>query len=346
MVDSTSRAAPVAGHWAHRPVLFALLAVLAAACAAPAPPAPPPGSPAAEPATAPPLTSAPAGRVLAIGTAPEGVVADPVTHLVAVGVREPNRLALVDGRTGDITQRVLLPGHLRHLQLAAPGGPVLVPDEDSDALLTVALPGGTVTSQVRTGASPHDATVAGDGSIFAANEGGSTVVVIRRGTVVHTFTDATQPAGLAAVGTSVGLVDVRQDNLRLYDAASLTSTGDLPAGQGPTHVVADKRGRLAVIDTRGNAVLLYELGPHPRQIARLDLPGTPYGVTYDPVRDRLWVTLTAKNELVGIDESGAQAQVTSRVPTVRQPNTVAVDSATGRLFVTGTVDGVLQLIDQ
>jgi hypothetical protein len=30
---------------------------------------------------------------------------------------------------------------------------------------------------------------------------------------------------------------------------------------------------------------------------------------------------------------------------VRQPNTIAVDHTTGRLFVTGTDDGVLELID-
>ncbi|WP_329052931.1 hypothetical protein OG738_09520 [Amycolatopsis sp. NBC_01488] len=49
--------------------------------------------------------------------------------------------------------------------------------------------------------------------------------------------------------------------------------------------------------------------------------------------------------MVGIDlSSGTPAEVT-RLPTVRQPNTVGVDSATGRLFVTGTADGVLELID-
>src|SRR5262249_3206150 len=35
--------------------------------------------------------------------------------------------------------RVPLSGALHHLQLAAPGGPVVVPDEDAGALLTVAL---------------------------------------------------------------------------------------------------------------------------------------------------------------------------------------------------------------
>jgi DNA-binding beta-propeller fold protein YncE len=34
-----------------------------------------------------------------------------------------------------------------------------------------------------------------------------------------------------------------------------------------------------------------------------------------------------------------------RLPTVGQPNTVAVDSATGRVFVAGRADGSLQIID-
>jgi hypothetical protein len=59
----------------------------------------------------------------------------------------------------------------------------------------------------------------------------------------------------------------------------------------------------------------------------------------------LWVTLTARNEVVGLDLGVDPPAFAARLPTVRQPNTVAVDSATGRLFVTGTDEGVLQIID-
>jgi DNA-binding beta-propeller fold protein YncE len=325
-------------------VTVLLVTALLAGCGSTAPPPAPPLPPPAEPAAAPAVSTPSAGQLVAVGSAPEGVVADPVTHLVAVGVRQPNTLVLLDGRTGQITARVALPGHLRHLQLAKPGGPVLVPDENSDALLTVTL-AGTVTSRVHTGVSPHDATEAGNGLMFAANEGGASVAVVRGNTVVHTFTDVVQPAGLAAVGTLVGLVDVRQNTLHVYDAAALKPITQLPAGAGPTHVVADRRGHLVVIDTRGNAVLFYQLTPTIQQIGRLALPGTPYGVTYDPTRDRLWVTLTALNQLTGIDLGGAGPRIVARIPTVRQPNTVAVDSGTGRLFVTGTDAGVLELID-
>jgi DNA-binding beta-propeller fold protein YncE len=280
-----------------------------------------------------------------VGNSPEGVVADPQTHIVAVGVRYPFALALLDATTGAVLRKVALPGGLRHLQLAAPGGPVLVPDEGANRLIRVALPGGEITSEVMTGVVPHDATAAAAGTVFVANELGHSVVALRGDRIVHTFTDVTQPAGLAAVGNLVGLVDVRENTLTIYDAQRLQRVAELPAGAGPTHVVADKRGHLAVIDTRGGAVLLYEVQPAVRQIGRVELPGTPYGVAYDPTRDRLWVTLTALNEVIGLNLSASQPVLATPLPTVRQPNTVAVDSATGRLYITGTADGVLEIIE-
>ena len=35
----------------------------------------------------------------------------------------------------------------------------------------------------------------------------------------------------------------------------------------------------------------------------------------------------------------------ARYPTVRQPNSVAVDPASGRVFVTGKADGQLQILE-
>jgi DNA-binding beta-propeller fold protein YncE len=325
-----------------------LAAAVIAGCGSTPPAAAPPAAPlppAAEPAHAPVPTAPPAGRTVPVGAAPEGVVVDPQTHIVAVGVRDPAALTLLDATTGAVLRKVALPGALRHLQLAGPGGPVLVPDEGSNRLLRVALPGGEITSQVITGVVPHDATQAANGTVFVANELGPSVVAVRGDQVVHTFTDVTQPAGLAAVGNLVGLVDVRENTLTVYDAERLQRVAEVPAGAGPTHVVADKRGHLAVIDTRGGAVLLYELSPTLRQIGRVELPGTPYGVAYDAVRDRLWVTLTALNEVIGLNLNASAPVLATPLPTVRQPNTVAVDSATGRLFVTGTDQGVLEIIE-
>lgn len=343
---------------ARRALLALTLATVAltAACSGPPPPAtmdapgvpnrfPEPLPPPAEPAVAPALTAAPAGRTVPVGAVPEGIVADGPSRRVAVGVREPNQLVLLETESGAVAGRVPLPGVLRHLQLAAPGGPVLVPDESSNALIQVALPGGAVTSQAITGTSPHDATRAANGTIFAANEGGGTVVAIRDGRVVHTFTDVTQPAGLAPVGDRVGLIDVRDNSLTIYDTNTYEGILELPAGAGPTHLVADRHGRMIATDTRGGQILVYEPGGTPRRVGQVAVPGEPYGITYDPVRDRLWVTVTATNQLIGYDMTDPTPREIARIPTVRQANTVAVDPDTGRLFVTGTDDGTVQIID-
>jgi DNA-binding beta-propeller fold protein YncE len=323
----------------HGPVLVAFLACLlwsTSGCGS---------AGAGEPADAPRPHTAPAGRVVAIGPQPEGVVADPTTHVVAVAVRDPHELVLVDGRSGTVTARTPLPGRLRHLQLAAPGGPVLVPNESTGSLVTVALPEGRVLADTPIGRYAHDATAAADGTIAVADEFGKALVLLRAGQVVHRFTDVTQPGGLAAAGNLVGLVDVGAHELAVYDTTRRVRIGRTSAGEGPTHIVSDRRGRFIVVDTRGQRLLVYGPVPRLRRVATVPLAGTPYGLAYDPNRDRLWVTLTARNQLVRVDLRDPQPRWRATIPTVRQPNTVAVDAATGRLFVTSRTDGVLQFID-
>ena len=97
-----------------------------------------------EPARAPSLTRAPAGTVLPLPGAPEGLAVDDRDGLLAVGLRNPDGIALVSVLTGRVRKIVRLPGAPRHLQLAGPAGPVLVPAEQVGRLFQVALPGGAV----------------------------------------------------------------------------------------------------------------------------------------------------------------------------------------------------------
>lgn len=331
--------------------------LLTAGCgAAPSPPMPAPVTeatrpdpqtlpPPAEPQQAPPPVQPPPGRQIPVGAAPEGVVVDPVSRRVAVTTRDPNELVLLDADTGAVTARTPLPGFARHLQLAAPGGPVLVPVESADALVRVDLPDGQARQRVLTGTFPHDAAQAANGTVFVANEHGGTVAALRGDEVVKVFTDSVQPAGLAPTGTVMGLLDVRKNDLTVYDSETLTIVGSVPAGDGPTHLVADKHGRLIAADTRGDAVRVFEPEPRPREVARVAQPGGPYGITYDARRDRLWVASSGTNEVVGYDMAQPTPREIARIPTVQNPYTLGVDPATGRLFVAGNTAGVLQIID-
>ena len=301
--------------------------------------------PPAEPQQAPPQTAPIPGRIVPVGKSPEGVVVDAATRTVAVAKRDPDELVLLNADTGEVGQRVALPGFVRHLQLAAPGGPVLVPVESANALVRVELPSGRALPQILTGTIPHDAAQAANGSVFVANEHGGTVTVLRGLEIMKVFTDSVQPAGLAPVGRVMGLVDVRKNDLTIYDADKLSIVGSVPAGDGPTHLVADKHGRMIAADTRGDAVRVFEPLPTPHQVGEIAQPGGPYGIAYDPTRDLLWVASSGTNEVVGYDMSQATPREVKRIPTVQNPYTLGVDATTGRLFIAGATGGVVQIVD-
>lgn len=300
--------------------------------------------PPAEPAVSPPLRERPAGRVVSLDGAPEGLAVDPRSGIVAVGLRNPDRLALVDSRSGVLVRRVRLAESPRHLQLAAAGGPVLVPAERANALVRVALPSGRATT-VPVGRFPHDATAAGE-RIFVANELGDSVSVVEGRRVIRTLPAPVQPGGLAALPDGrVGLIAVRSNVLEVYDGRTLRSLGRTGAGIGPTHIVAAPGKRFFVTDTRGDALLSFGAGPRPHIFDRANVPGAPYGIALDRRRGRLWVTQTAFNRVVEFRLGDRAPTRVRSYPTVRQPNTVAVDEATGRVFVAGRARGELQLLD-
>lgn len=166
--------------------------------------------PAAEPEAAPEQNEPIPGRTVSVGTAPEGVVVDAVTRTVAAAKRNPNELVLLNADTGEITGRTRLPGFARHLQLAAPGGPVLVPVESANALVRVELPSGRADPPITTGTGPHDAAQAQNGIVFVTNEFGGAVAALRGDSVVKDFGGSVQPGGVAAVGDLVGVIDVRK----------------------------------------------------------------------------------------------------------------------------------------
>ncbi|MFD9697948.1 YncE family protein [Lentzea sp. NPDC059081] len=117
----------------------------------------------------------------------------------------------------------------------------------------------------------------------------------------------------------------------------------LRAGDGATNAVPDRYGRLLVVDTRGGEFLAFSINPLIMR-QRYPVPGSPYGIAYDAKRDIAWITLTERNEVVGLDVAGGEPTEKHRFPTVRQPNTVSVDQETGRVTVTSGDNGGVQVI--
>lgn len=334
--------------------VLAVLAVLVAGCgsqpsAPPAPTGQPPSEPSgplgppAEPGTAPPPPATPPGEVIDLpGGSPEGAAFDPATGIVAVALRAPDRLALLDTASGQV-RTVPAPGAARHLVLAGPGQ-LLVLGEDTDLLARVSLPSGNVIEQVEVGRQPHDAAQVGD-TVFVANEFGHSVGVVRQGRMVRELPGLVQPGGLTAAGDRVAAVDVQGNRLHVFDARTLREVADLPAGQGPSHVRPISGGRVAVVDTRGNAVLTYQVTGEPKQLARLPVPGRAYGLDTDPGRGVVYAALANTNKLARVPVRPDGTLGTARiVDTVRQPNDVVTDPRTGTVYVVGQTGAQVQKI--
>ncbi len=330
----------------HRGATAAVLAgvlLLATSCAggrtnATAPPATQP--PAAEPADSPAPAARPAGTVVVAGPLAQGVAVDPSTGIVAVG--QVGGADLFD-ESGRHLATVALPSAPRHIALAAPGGPFLVPAEASAEVGFVDEPSGTVSASVATGRMPHD-LVDVDGTVFVGNEHDSTMTVIRGGAVVATVPVARQPGGLAEIGSDIAVVSVRARRLQLFDATSLRLTASVPVQGGPSHV-ATFGHQLYVVDTGGTHVRVFDTVPRLHLIGSVRVPRSPLGVAVDATRGRLWVTCTATNQLVELSlRAGQLPRVVGRWPTVRQPDTVAVDPRTDTVFVVGVAPGTLEIL--
>ena len=312
----------------------------------------------------PPPAEQPAGRVLEIGSQAEGVAVDSKDGIAAVSFRDPDRLELIDLGTASVVGEVPTPDSARHLELAADGRTVLVPVEYEDLLLEVHLPdfvarpGRTarpssqtqisLPNAVRVGDFPHDAVEAG-GRIFVGDEGGDSISVVEGSRVTHTLPAPEQPGGVAASGGMVAAVAVAAREIAFYDADSLEQVEVLAAGAGPSHVVAGEDGRFYVTDTGGDAILVYEgrpaAGGPPRLLDRANLSGSPYGIAIDDRRDELWVTRTGANEVSRLELGSLAPNAVATYPTVRQPNSVAVDERSGRVVVVGRDTGEVQIFD-
>lgn len=297
-----------------------------------------------EPARAPVPTVAPQGTQIDLhGGRPEGIVADPVSGLVVVALREPNRVVLVDAAAGRIVKTVAVPGSARHLELAPGGGAVIVPGEDTDLVTSVALPSGTVGTSVKVLRQPHDVAVTEDGTQYVADEFGKAVSLVRNGAIVKTFPGLVQPGGAAGTGDTGTVVDVRARLLHVYRGDR--EVGVLPAGGGPTHALALERNTVLVTDTSGGALLLYDVAGKPRQTRSVKLPGRPYGTAYDVARHRVFITATADNLLIEYALDNGRLTQVATFPTVRDAYSVAVVPSTGRVVVAGESGSVLQLLD-
>ena len=300
--------------------------------------------PPAEPAVAPPGGPTPAGTVTPLPAPATAVLVDPRTRTVAVTLLDPPRLLL---RTLDGPQPP------RQIPLPGPAADLVLVPESSELLVPVTVPGCLIRVPVDGGA-PHRIDLDGPaqgavavGGVTVVALGDRLVVLDRNGppAPIRGFSDAARlvPAH-ATTGTKIWVIDRKRSAVSVVDVSSGEISPELRAGNGAADAVADRFGRILVTDTRDGELLAFT-GDPPMLRQRFPLSGAPYGVAYDARRDLTWVTLTGRDEVVGLGVADGEPVVIHRFPTVHQPDAVAVDSVSGRVLVVSAAGMGLQMID-
>jgi len=265
---------------------------------------------------------------------------DAATGTLAVAIESPPRVLLYSlGNPRAMPRAVELPGVVTHLSVA--GGSLLAPVASANQVVEINIVTGG-THMVPVSGGPTSATEF-DGQLLVAVPGARGVAVLTGDRLARTITGAVSPDEVLAVATAAVLVDQSRSAVFDVDVAAGTIGAGQRAGDGATNAVADSYQRVLVVDTRAGELLAFSAGPVLMR-QRYPVPGAPFGLAYDTRRGLAWVTVTALNQVVGFDMAGGEPVEKYRMPTVRQPNSVAVDPTSGRVIVASASGGGIQVI--
>ncbi|OBK72198.1 hypothetical protein A5651_16820 [Mycobacterium sp. 1274761.0] len=296
----------------------------------------------AEPAVSPPVTRRPAGVVRPMPGRAQSVVFDAATASLA---------ALSPDKSGHAVVTVLpAKGVGRVIPLPAASTAMT---GDNNGHLYVSTRGGYFAvdlGQDRVSRVPVDRQDGTDFTAIARRADGKLVLGSTDGAVYTLTSDTAVEAelkifarvdALVTQGNTAVVLDRGQTSVTTVDASGTKAAQSLRAGEGATTMATDPAGRVLVVDTRGDGLLVFGIDP---LILRQRYPvrDAPYGLTGS---SRLaWVSQTTTNTVIGYDLATGIPVEKVRYPTVQQPNSLAFDEASDTLYVVSGVGAGVQVI--
>lgn len=294
---------------------------------------------AAVPATSPAVAAKPAGSVVATPGNVSSVAT--VGSTLAVGLQAPPSVQLYDlGALASPPKPIPLPGPPERITPSAGGLLVSVPG--SGKVAEIALPTGSVTELAVPG-NPSAATTVGDQTLVSVRDR-KEIAVLDGGKVARTISGSLYSADdVLTAGDKTVVLDRLRTALFSVDVQGGKVGEGLRAGEGVANAVTDSFGRVLVTDVKAGALIAFSTDPLLMR-QRYPVPGGAYGIAYDAKKSLAWVTLTGLNQVVGYDVRGGEPVEKYRFPTVRQPNSVAVEEATSRVVVGSAAGEGIQVI--
>jgi DNA-binding beta-propeller fold protein YncE len=180
-----------------------------------------------------------------------------------------------------------------------------------------------------------------DGNVVLGSADGAVYTLSSDTTIAARLQIFARVDALVAQGDRVVVLDRGQTSVTTVDASGTRAEHALRAGDGATTIAADSAGRVLVADTRGDELLVFGVDPLMLR-QRYPVPGAPYGLTGSG--KLAWVSETAANSVVGYDLATGIPVEKVRYRTVRQPNSLAFDDASGTLYVVSGSGAGVQVI--
>lgn len=308
---------------------------------------------AAHPAESPPVSQNPAGTVRPLSGPAAASVFDDGTHQLAVLApgADPRASASVTvfGQGQAAARVMVLPGPATALTgdgrgtayLAARGGYFVV-DLSTGHIGQVNVADSASVDFTAIARRADDKLVLGsaDGAVYtlaSPPSGGAGTATVENRKKIFARVDY-----LVARGNTTVVLDRGQTSVTTIGPDGRVAQS-LRAGEGATTMAADPVGRVLVVDTRGDELLVYGVDP---LILRQAYPvrQAPYGLAGS--RGLAWVSQTASNMVIGYDLSTGIPVEKVRYPTVQQPNSLAFDEASDTLYVVSGSGAGVQVIER
>lgn len=296
--------------------------------------------------------AAPSGSVLDVETDLHSTTFDATTHSVVALTDDSTQLMVFDADRLDSAPRALtLPSAAADI-VPAGDGTLLLPLRGGLGVVDLGAQGElAVTESTVEGVSDDvsllSAAVLNDGRIAVGDDRGSIHVLSAAADASSGETDTidglTSVDGLASTQYGLAAVDRRQTSITQIDTESDSLGAALRAGTGAAELTTDPYGRILITDAAGSELLVYSSDDLLLR-QRFPVGAQPWAVTYDDTTEVVWLSTPADNEVVGYAlDTGIPVEV-GRFPTVRQPDSIAVDADTGILYVGSAAGGGLQQI--
>ena len=285
-----------------------------------------------------------------VGQQPHGLAVDAANDLVYVANHLGGSVSVIEGSTAQLNGALSL-GPVsggNGIALDPVTGLVYVANKHTNNLARVAATGGSAPSSSAVGAQPNGIAVdPATGRAYVANFGSGTISLVD-GEGQHD--DHEVPAGGEP---SFIVLDPERNRfyvthhldaaVGIYDMSSGALLKTLPTGGGPYGIALDaRRGRLYTANRDGKSVTIIDVRTD-SQAKYMPLNCTPYQVAVNPASGHLFVVCADDQQLHVFDQDTTAWLAWAPLGRGAEEG-IAVDPATGRVYVSNSADDTVSVI--